>query len=141
MSQSKHLSFLTLTGFVLISGMACAAYAQSDMSGQTMPTGTAAAPDNSGMNANDTSKRVMTADQAGNKQSDVDMMQKIRQAVIGDPSLSTYAHNVKIIAKHGKVILKGPVTSAAEKQNIEAKATAVAGAGNVRDKLSVKNSD
>jgi len=55
-----------------------------------------------------------------------------------DKSLSTYAHNVKIISQHGKVTLKGPVRSDEEKKSIEDKATEVAGAGNVTNQLTVK---
>ncbi|PYT30132.1 MAG: hypothetical protein DMG57_09330 [Acidobacteria bacterium] len=40
--------------------------------------------------------------------------------------MSTYAHNVKVIAQHGKVTLKGPVRSDDERQSIEAKAVDVA---------------
>ena len=65
-------------------------------------------------------------------------MQKIRQAVVGDKSLSTYGHNVKIISEHGKVTLKGPVHTDEERKNIEAKAVEVAGAGNVTNMLEVK---
>jgi len=79
-----------------------------------------------------------TADQGKNSQSDRAIMQKIRQAVMADKSLSTYAHNVKIIAENGKVTLKGPVHSDAEKQTIEQKATEVAGAGNVTNDITVK---
>jgi len=79
-----------------------------------------------------------TADQAKNSQTDRAIMQKIRQAVIADKSLSTYAHNVKIIAQNGKVTLKGPVHSEAEKQSIEQKATEVAGAGNVTNEITIK---
>src|ERR1700726_410066 len=79
-----------------------------------------------------------TADQAKNNTSDREVMQKIRQAIVGDKSLSTYAHNVKIIAKNGKVTLKGPVRSEAEKSAIEQKAVEVAGAGNVINELTVK---
>lgn len=80
----------------------------------------------------------ITADQGKNNQSDRAIMQKIRQAVMADKSLSTYAHNVKIIAQNGKVTLKGPVHSEAEKQSIEQKATDVAGAGNVTNEIVVK---
>src|ERR1700733_14774551 len=52
---------------------------------------------------------------------------KIRQEVIADKSLSTYGHNVKIIAQHGMVTLKGPVHSEEEKEIIASKAAAVAG--------------
>jgi osmotically-inducible protein OsmY len=65
-------------------------------------------------------------------------MRSIRKAVVSDESLSTYAHNVKIIAQNGKVTLKGPVRSEEEKRTIEAKATEVAGAGNVVNQLTVK---
>ena len=65
-------------------------------------------------------------------------MQKIRKSLMDDKTLSTYAHNVKVIAEHGKVTLKGPVRSAEEKQSIEQKATDVAGAGNVTNELSIK---
>ena len=57
---------------------------------------------------------------------------------MADKSLSTYAHNVKIISEHGKVTLKGPVRSTAEKQTIEKKAIKVAGAGNVTNEISIK---
>ena len=65
-------------------------------------------------------------------------MQKIRKAVMDDKSLSSYAHNVKIISQNGKVTLKGPVRSADEKQSIEQKATDVAGVGNVTNEITIK---
>lgn len=80
----------------------------------------------------------VTADQGKNNQSDRAIMQKIRQAVMADKSLSTYAHNVKIVSQNGKVTLKGPVHSDAEKQTIEQKATEVAGAGNVTNEIVIK---
>jgi osmotically-inducible protein OsmY len=79
-----------------------------------------------------------TADQGKNGSADRTIMQKIRQAVMADKSLSTYAHNVKIIAQDGKVTLKGPVRSEAEKQTIEQKATEIAGAGNVTNEITIK---
>jgi len=79
-----------------------------------------------------------TADQAKNNASDRDIMQNIRKAIVDDSSLSTYAHNIKVIAKHGKVTLKGPVRSEEEKKTIESKAVEVAGAGNVTNELTVK---
>ena len=65
-------------------------------------------------------------------------MQNIRKAIVSDKSLSTYAHNVKVISKGGKVTLKGPVRSEEEKSAIEKKAVEVAGAGNVTNELTVK---
>ena len=64
-------------------------------------------------------------------------MQKIRKSIMDDKSLSMYAHNVKVIAQNGSVTLKGPVRSAAEKETIEQKATEVAGAGKVTNRLTI----
>jgi osmotically-inducible protein OsmY len=50
--------------------------------------------------------------------------QKIRKAIHEDSTLSTYAHNIKIITPDGKVTLRGPVWSEDDKSNIEAKAVA-----------------
>jgi osmotically-inducible protein OsmY len=96
------------------------------------------APDNTKVNERDRSKGEPTADQAKNTVNDREIMQKIRQAVMDDKTLSTYAHNVKIISQKGKVTLKGPVRSDEEKKSVEQKATDVAGAGNVTNEMTVK---
>src|SRR4051812_33531317 len=85
---------------------------------QTTPS---AAPDNTKVNKRDRAESQPTADQAKNNKSDREIMQQIRKSVVDDKSLSTYAHNVKIIAEHGKVTLKGPVHSADESKSIEEK--------------------
>ena len=96
------------------------------------------APDNTKVNKRDRAHSEPTADQAKETTSDREIMRKIRRAIVSDKSLSTYAHNVKVIAQHGKVTLKGPVHSDEESKNIEAKAVEVAGSGNVINQLSVK---
>ena len=92
------------------------------------------APDNT--KANEANRT--TADQAKNNVSDRDLMQRIRKAVMDEKSLSTYAHNVKIISQHGQVTLKGPVRSDEEKRIVEEKATEVAGSGNVNSQITIK---
>jgi hyperosmotically inducible protein len=95
-------------------------------------------PDNTKVNQRDRAPSAKTADQAKETPSDREIMQRIRKAVVDDKSLSTYAHNVKIIAEHSKVTLKGPVRSEEERRNIEEKAIAVAGKANVTNELSVR---
>lgn len=95
-------------------------------------------PDNTRVNQRDRSATQPTADQAKNNKSDRDIMKDIRKSVLDDKSLSTYAHNVKIISQNGKVTLKGVVRSDDERNSVRAKAEQVAGAGNVTDNLSVK---
>src|SRR4029079_5412826 len=80
------------------------------------------APDNTKVNKADRAKGAVTADQQKENASDRDLAQKIRQSVVGDKALSTYAPNVKIVAQNGQVTLKGPVRSEAEKTSIAAKA-------------------
>ena len=92
------------------------------------------APDNTKQNKDQTSP---TADQQKINSSDRAITQKIRKAVHDDTSLSTYAHNIKIITQDGKVTLRGPVRSEEEKSNLQAKAVAVAGRENVTNQLKV----
>jgi osmotically-inducible protein OsmY len=69
---------------------------------------------------------------------DRDATQKIRKAIMDDKTLSTYAHNVKILAKEGKVTLRGPVRSETEKQTVSDMASAVVGPDNVTNELTIQ---
>jgi hyperosmotically inducible periplasmic protein len=76
-----------------------------------------------------------TADQQKMNAADRATTQKIRKAIHEDATLSTYAHNIKVITQDGKVTLRVPVRSEDEKSNLQAKAVAVAGEGNVTNQL------
>jgi len=99
------------------------------------------APDNTKVNKADRAKGAVTADQQKENPADRDLAKKIRQSVVADKSLSTYAHNVKIVAQGGQVTLKGPVRTEAEKTSIAAKATAIAGADKVTNEITVTAAD
>lgn len=94
-------------------------------------------PDNSSVNSRDRGASQPTADQQTNNRSDVSITRDIRRALTNDKSLSTYAHNVKVITQHGQVTLRGPVRTEEEKRAVEAKATDVAGAGRVKSEISI----
>jgi hyperosmotically inducible protein len=79
----------------------------------------------------------VTADQQKSNKADRELTQKIRKSVFSDKSLSTAAHNVKIISRDGMVTLKGNVKSDDEKKAIEDKATEIAGQGKVTSELAV----
>jgi osmotically-inducible protein OsmY len=95
-------------------------------------------PDNTKVNKQDRGKSEPTADQQKENKSDRDVAKNIRQAIVKDKSLSTYGHNVKVIVQNGTATLKGPVHSEAEKKAIEGKAAEIAGAGNVKSEITVK---
>ena len=96
------------------------------------------AADNTKVNQRDKDKTEPTADQQKENQPDREIARQIRRSLVQDKSLSSYAHNVKIIAQDGKVTLKGPVRSDEEKSAVEAKAAEVAGADKVTSQLEVK---
>jgi hyperosmotically inducible protein len=94
--------------------------------------------DNTKMNKRDRDKSEPTADQQKENRSDRDLAKSVRKAITDDKSLSSYAHNVKVIAQNGTVILKGPVRSEEEKKAIESKAAEVAGASNITSEITVQ---
>jgi osmotically-inducible protein OsmY len=130
-----HLTQITKTG-VLTSGLLLSfwigpVYAQS--------TDPKPKPDNTAVNKRDQNPGEATADQQKMNADDRALTAKIRKAVIADKSLSTYAHNVKIITQDGTVTLKGPVRSDDEVKSIMAKATEGAGSPDkVVNQMSVK---
>jgi len=93
--------------------------------------------DNTGINKRDTSPENITADQQSQTKEDREITQKIRQAVVDDKSLSTNAHNVKIITVDGVVTLKGPVRSEDEKRTIEEKAGQIAGKDKIQSEIGI----
>ncbi len=93
--------------------------------------------DNTAVNQRYRDKAEPTADQQKENKSDRETARKIRQSIVKDKSLSTYAHNVKIIAQGGTVTLKGPVRTDEEKQNVEQKAADVAGKENVKSEIQI----
>jgi len=102
-----------------------------------MPQGTQA--DNTKMNQRDRNSAEPTADQQKENTSDRELTRQVRRALMQDKSLSTYAHNVKIVAQNGAVTLKGPVKSEEEKAAIEQKAAeAAGGADKIHSELQVK---
>ena len=96
-------------------------------------------PDNTKVNERDKNPNEATADQQKMNEPDRKLTASIRKAVMADKTLSTYAHNVKIISQDGIVTLKGPVQSADEVNTIMAKAVeAAGGADKVVNQMSVK---
>src|SRR5512133_342912 len=105
---------------------------------QTQTQAPDANADNTKVNTRDRDKDSPTADQQKENRSDRDLTKQIRQSIVKDDSLSTYAHNVKIVTQNGQVTLTGPVRSEDEKRTIEAKATEVAGENKVTNELNIK---
>jgi hyperosmotically inducible protein len=120
--QKLTTAIFTLT---LIGGGAANSYAQQ--------------ADNTKVNKEDRGPDAVTADSQKMNAPDRELTAKIRKSLMADKSLSTYAHNVKIISQNGTVTLKGPVRSDEEVTAITAKAAELAGGPDkVVNQLSVK---
>lgn len=104
----------------------------------TIPGACLAQPaDNTKMNERDRSPSELTAGQQGETKQDREMTQNIRRAILNDKSLSTNAHNVKVITIRGMVTLKGPVRSEEEKRTIETIAGRIAGKGKITSEIDI----
>jgi hyperosmotically inducible periplasmic protein len=113
-------------------GAATGAFAQA-------PDANGAKPDNTRVNQQNRAAGDPTADQQKNNRTDLDLTRDIRRSIMEDKSLSSDAHNVKIISQNGTVTLAGPVKSEDEKKAIVSKAiSAAGGADKVIDQMSVK---
>ena len=94
--------------------------------------------DNSARNVQDRDNRTLTPGDQGNSEADIDTTRRIRKEVMSNHEMSVAAHNVKIITVNGRVTLRGPVSTAEEKQAIGDIADGIAQSVNVDNQLEVK---
>jgi hypothetical protein len=110
---------------------------RATMAAATPPSNAAPDADDTPKNQSDQAASATTADQQGNGKTDLQLTASIRRSIVSDASLSTYAHNVKIVVQNGVATLKGPVRTQEEKAAIEAKAAAVVGQDHVVDQMEI----
>ena len=135
-AQANTRDLLIVLAASLLCLGARAALSQST-SGAPAPDQRSVAADNSKSNSTDPSNQSATADAQSNEKGDINITQSIRQSLVADDSLSTYAHNVKVVTVNGRVTLNGVVRSDQEKASVESKAASVVGQGNVVNDLKV----
>ena len=130
MSKAQTRKIHTFAAGLLFLAPWVSAYAQS--------TSSQVQPDNTKVNQRDRNQGEVTADQQKMNPEDRALSAKIRQAIVADKALSTYAHNIKVISQNGIVTLKGPVHSEEEVKVIMSKAKDVTGsAGKVINQMTV----
>ncbi len=95
-------------------------------------------PDTGSTKQFDEFNRGLTAGDQGNSRSDIELTQKIRQAIVKREALSTEAKNVTVISANGMVTLKGQVKSSSERLEIGQIAKDVAGNGQVTNQIEVR---
>ena len=93
--------------------------------------------DNSKVNARDRNDATTLPTDQPNNEADLELAAAVRAAIVDDDSLSMSAHNVKLVAAAGVVVLRGPVASADEKAEVGRIAAAVRGVSRVENHLDV----
>ena len=131
--MKRNIVSALLTQLLLMSSLSLL-WAQQDAGANQYPPG-----DNAKVNQRDQSQNEATADKQKENTIDRQLAQQIRRALVKDKSLSTNAHNIKVIVQNGVVTLKGPVNSDSEKQAVETKATQIAGSDKVTSEIEIRS--
>ena len=93
------------------------------------------APDNTAVNQRDADSATKTPIDQNENQADINTTAEIRKRILDTKDMSLNARNAKVITANGKVTLRGPVDSEAERETIGKIAADVAGAANVDNQL------
>ena len=101
------------------------------------PADEATRRDNTAVNTRDTDSSAKTPFDQGQGTADISVTADIRMAIVNKSEMSINARNVKIVTENGRVTLRGPVESQAEKDAIEKIAKDRAGADKVDNYLEV----
>lgn len=101
------------------------------------PSATTPAPDNTAINQRDLNDNSKTPIDQDEDVADIKVTAEIRKQVVGHSDFSVDAQNIKIITSDGKVTLRGPVKTQAEKETIEQIAHEVAGKDNVDNQIEI----
>ena len=123
-----------LLSVICISALTLSAYAEDKKSADKP------AADNTAKNERDASGDTKTSGDQSESPEDIKITAAIRRAIVADDSLTMTATNVKIITADGKVTLRGPVKTAAEKTKIAELAKKNAGKATIDNQLEVKES-
>ncbi|WP_020161392.1 MULTISPECIES: BON domain-containing protein [Methylobacter] len=130
--MSKRLPLLTLAaGLMLMTGLASA-------EGTTERERIGSPAENTERNVRDEGGATLTPEDQLENESDLQITANIRKTITDDESLSVNAHNAKVITRNGRVSLRGPVDSAAEKTRLQAIAQQTPGVSQVDNQLEVK---
>ena len=128
----KQFSLLTvmLTGLMLTN--------LSVQAESTPPAPVNAELENTERNVRDSNNTTLTPEDQKENEADRPITAAIRREVVKNDSLSSDAHNIKIITRDGLVTLRGPVENAGEKIKLQAIAEKVKGVKQVDNQLESK---
>jgi hypothetical protein len=94
---------------------------------------------NSAQNSRDRYGNNPTPVDQSNDPQDIAIPRSMRQALVGDQSMSFSARNIKIITANKVMTLRGPVASDSEREAIVDKARTIPGVASVDNQLDIAN--
>lgn len=134
----RHIPAILLSTTTLALALATTTDVYAQQHAASSAAAMSAPADNSGVNERDRSSQTATPFDQSNDKTDIKLAAAVRRAIVKDKSLSTSAHNVKLVAAGGVVTLRGPVDNADEKARVESVAQGVSGVSRVDNQLDVK---
>lgn len=134
----RHIPAMLLSTTTLALALAMATDVNAQQHAASSAAAMSAPADNTGVNERDRSSHTATPFDQPNNKADIRLAAHVRRAIVKDKSLSTSAHNVKLVAAGGVVTLRGPVDSADEKARVETVVQGVPGVTRVDNQLDVK---
>lgn len=138
--MATRSSVAPLTVTVTAALFACTAFAaQTKVASEKNPTPTSSAvdADNTSINKRDRNEATTLPTDQPNNAEDLKVAADVRAAIVNDDRLSMKAHNIKLVASSGIVVLRGPVESAEEKASVARIAAAVSGVSKVENRLEI----
>jgi hyperosmotically inducible protein len=133
------MKYRALTALLWGSVASASVVAFAQQAPASSPAGSAPLADNTRVNARDKSQDTLTAFDQPNDAADLKLAADARKAIVDDKTLSTMAHNVKLVAANGAVTLRGPVHSVAEKAKVGQIVAKVGGVAKIDNQIDVKN--
>jgi len=125
------------SAMLMVAALAGCDQMNTDRTSAPLPETSPPTADNTAINQRDASGATKTPIDQDENQADITRTAEIRKKILDQPDMSVNAQNVKVITSQGKVTLRGPVDSDAERGIVVRIATEVAGADNVVNELEV----
>ena len=96
---------------------------------------------NTAINNRDDNDAAVTSQTQSNDAADIELLASIRQQIVEEDTLSTSAHNIKILTNKGAVTLRGPVNSAMEKDKVGKLVENITGVASIDNQLDVTSTN
>ena len=136
MRSTRFLLVSTAAAALSLTAATCA-FAQQSSATSATPMSTHA--DSTAVNKRDRSSETLKPTDQPNDKADIKLAAAVRRAIVKDKSLSSSAHNLKLVAANGVVTLRGPVKDAGEKAKVEALVKTISGVSTVDNQLDIKD--